>query len=108
MGAALLCQDGSIVTGCNVENASYGICICAEKTAIVKAVSEGRRQFRSIAVASLLLNSDKFVSPCGSCRQVIAEFSSADCDMQVLVVKADRSQVVKTRISALLPLSFSF
>lgn len=106
VGAALLCQDGTIYSGCNVENASYGMAICAEKTAITKAVSEGQRQFQRIAVSSLLENSERFVSPCGSCRQVIAEFSSSD--MQVLVVKADRSKVIRTTISQLLPLGFSF
>uniref|UniRef100_A0A8D8QT02 Cytidine deaminase n=1 Tax=Cacopsylla melanoneura TaxID=428564 RepID=A0A8D8QT02_9HEMI len=109
VGAALLCQDNTIFTGCNVENASYGMSICAEKTAIVKAVSEGHRKFKLIAVSSLLPDSNKFVSPCGSCRQVISEFSSTpDCDIQVLVVKADRRQVVRTKISQILPLGFSF
>ncbi|KAI5750519.1 hypothetical protein M8J76_016339 [Diaphorina citri] len=108
VGAALLCQDDTIFTGCNVENASYGMTICAEKTAISKAISEGQTKFKRIAVSAILPDSNKFVSPCGSCRQVIAEFSSPACDIQVLIVKSDRSQVIRTTISHLLPLSFSF
>lgn len=105
VGAALLCQDGTIFTGCNVENASYPLGTCAEKTVISKAVSEGNREFKQIAVSSLLGN--KFVTPCGACRQMIAEFSK-NYDIEVLVVKADRSKVIKTTISKFLPLGFSF
>lgn len=106
VGAALLCKDGTIFTGCNVENASFPNGTCAEKTAICTAISEGHREFQRIAVSSLLPDgSKKFVTPCGSCRQVIAEFSS---DLQVLVVRADKSQVIRTNIGHLLALSFSF
>ena len=77
VGAAVLCTDGSIYTGCNVENASYGLCMCAERVAIGKAISEGRRRIDKIAVAG---REEKGVFrpgclPCGACRQVIAEFS---------------------------------
>ena len=68
VGAALLCPDGEIVTGCNVENASFGLTNCAERTAVFKAVSEGRRQFTAVAIAAEM--GDKFVGPCGACRQV--------------------------------------
>ena len=72
VGAALECSDGTVFTGCNVENAAYGSTICAERTAIVKAVSEGRRDFVRIAIAG---KSKDFCVPCGSCRQVMMEFS---------------------------------
>ena len=72
VGAALECRDGTVFTGCNVENAAYGSTICAERTAIVKAVSEGHRDFVRIAIAG---NSKDFCVPCGSCRQVMMEFS---------------------------------
>ena len=72
VGAALECSDGTVYTGCNVENAAYGSTICAERTAIVKAVSEGHREFVRIAIAG---KSKDFCVPCGSCRQVMMEFS---------------------------------
>ena len=72
VGAALACSDGTVFTGCNVENAAYGSTICAERTAIVKAVSEGHRDFVRIAIAG---KSKDFCVPCGSCRQVMMEFS---------------------------------
>ena len=70
VGAALLASSGNVYTGCNVENAAYGLTICAERTAVVKAVSEGERQFEAIAVVSR-----NGAAPCGSCRQVLAEFA---------------------------------
>ncbi len=76
VGAALLCKDGSVVTGCNVENASYGLTMCAERVAIGRAVAEGKRAFVAIAVVALGKNG-KNVRPCGACRQVMVEFSSA-------------------------------
>ncbi|RWS10466.1 cytidine deaminase-like protein [Dinothrombium tinctorium] len=71
VGAALLCEDGSLYTGSNVENVSYGLGICAERTAIVKAVSEGKLKFKAIAIISPAL--DDFISPCGACRQFLLE-----------------------------------
>jgi len=79
VGAALLCADGTIYTGCNVENVSYGLCICAERTALVKAVSEGRRHFKAIAVTTSL--KDETGSPCGACRQFMVEFGPFDVYM---------------------------
>lgn len=83
VGTALLCEDGTVFGGCNVENAAYGECICAERTALLKAVSEGRRQFRRIAVIG---SGGDYCWPCGSCRQVLSEFSP---DLTVLA--ADQS-----------------
>ncbi len=76
VGAALLARSGRIYTGCNVENASYGLSICAERVAIFKAVSEGERDFEAIAVVT-----EKGVTPCGACRQVLLEFGE---DIQVI------------------------
>lgn len=70
VGAALLTGTGKIVTGCNVENASYGLTMCAERVAVGKAVSEGYRKFRAVVIVA----DGKSVTPCGACRQVLAEF----------------------------------
>lgn len=75
VGAALLASDGSVFTGCNVENSSYGLAMCAERVAIGKAVSEGKRSFAAIAVVALGKRG-KGVRPCGACRQVMAEFGA--------------------------------
>ena len=72
IGAAVLTSDGSVYAGCNVENASYGLSCCAERTAIFKAVSEGARRIAAIAVVG---KSDEFTTPCGACRQVMVEFN---------------------------------
>lgn len=75
VGAALIADNGKIYTGCNIENASYGATICAERTAITKAISEGARKIMAIAVSS---DSDKATMPCGICRQTIGEFCTSD------------------------------
>lgn len=85
VGAALLCRDGSVFTGCNVENSAYGSSICAERTALVKAVSEGHRDdFVKLAIAGL---SEDYCSPCGACRQMLYEFAP---ELEVLIARADR------------------
>ena len=71
VGAALLCEDGTIYKGCNIENASYGLTNCAERTAIFKAISEGHRKFKALAVVA---DTEGPCSPCGACRQVMKEF----------------------------------
>lgn len=71
VGAALLCEDGIIYEGCNIENASYGLTNCAERTAIFKAVSEGHTKFKALAVVA---DTEGPCAPCGACRQVISEF----------------------------------
>lgn len=83
VGAALECEDGTVYTGCNVENGAYSGCICAERTAIVKAVSEGKRRFRRIAVAA---KTKDYCTPCGECRQVMNEFSP---DMEVICMNGE-------------------
>ncbi len=72
VGAALECSDGTVFTGCNIENAAYGATICAERTAIFKAVSEGHRDFTRLVIAG---RSEDFCVPCGTCRQVMLEFA---------------------------------
>ena len=72
VGAALECSDGTVFTGCNIENAAYGATVCAERTAIFKAVSEGHREFDTLVIAG---RSDDFCVPCGTCRQVMMEFA---------------------------------
>ncbi|KAJ7212231.1 cytidine deaminase, partial [Mycena pura] len=106
VGAALLAADGTIFKGANIENASYGGTICAERTAIVKAVSEGTKSFIALAVVTDVAAP---ISPCGMCRQVIREFCAPD--MPILLVPADYEPGVKdgvkeTSISELLPDSF--
>ena len=99
VGAALLSADGRIFTGCNVENAAYGSCICAERTALVKAVSEGAREFVSLAVVG---NSEDFCWPCGACRQMLREFAP---NLEIIVGNGKRELTV-TSLPELLPHSF--
>ena len=101
VGAALECEDGTVFTGCNVENAAYGDCICAERTAVVKAVSEGHRSFTRIAIYG---EGQGYCMPCGSCRQVLAEFSP---EMEVLCAKAGGSYV-SYPLTRLMPYTFNF
>ncbi|XP_072522224.1 cytidine deaminase b [Salminus brasiliensis] len=100
VGAALLTGDGTVFTGCNVENACYNLGICAERTAISKAVSEGYRDFKAIAIASDLC--EQFISPCGGCRQFMREFGAS---WDVYLSKPDGSYVEMT-VEELLPGSF--
>ncbi len=106
VGAALLCKSGKIFTGCNIENAAFSPTVCAERTAIFKAISEGERDFVAIAIAGK--KSDEIISdctPCGVCRQVLSEFCSAD--MSVLLVKNLDGNFEKHTLSSLLPHSFN-
>lgn len=75
VGAAVICDSGRVYTGCNVENASYGLSVCAERVAILKAVSEGEKHINAVAIVT---DTDEPASPCGACLQVIAEFSQDD------------------------------
>lgn len=100
VGAALLTEDGETVTGCNIENASYGLTNCAERTAIFKLVSEGKMGIRMIAV---IADTPMPVSPCGMCRQVMAEFCPADTKVILGNLKGD---IKETSVGDLLPFSF--
>lgn len=112
VGAALLSEDGTIYTGCNIENASYGATNCAERTAVFKAVSEGKRKFTAIAVAggrAARLAADAkaatdYAYPCGICRQVLREFSDP-AQMTVLICKSEEDYK-ETTLEELLPESF--
>jgi cytidine deaminase len=99
VGAALLAEDGQVYTGCNVENASYSHTICAERAAVFNAVSAGARNFKAIAIVS---EGEIPASPCGGCRQVLAEFSPG---MRVLMANT-KGQVVASTVRELLPLHF--
>ncbi|KAJ8586376.1 cytidine deaminase [Rhizopogon salebrosus TDB-379] len=105
VGAALLTQDGEIIRGANIENASYGGTICAERTAIVKAVSEGKVKFAALAVTTDVASP---IAPCGMCRQVIREF--CPLNMPILLAASDYSKrddgVKECTLEQLLPHSF--
>ena len=99
VGAALLCEDGTLYEGCNIENASYGLTNCAERTAIFKAVSEGHIKFKALAVVA---DTEGPCAPCGACRQVMAEFKIP------LVIMGNLMGNIKiVTIEELLPFSFS-
>lgn len=101
VGAALECSDGTIFTGCNVENAALGSTICAERTAAVKAVSEGHTDFVRIAIWG---ESRDYCMPCGACRQFLSEFS---LDIEVLCAKAG-GRYVSYKLRELLPHTFNY
>lgn len=99
VGAALLTRSGKIITGCNVENSSYGLTICAERTAIFKAISEGHKSFKAIAIAT---DEHSFTEPCGACRQVLMDLAG---DIDFIMSKPNgETQVLK--MSQLLPFPF--
>lgn len=101
IGAVLVTDEGKLYTGVNVENASFGLTNCGERTAIFKAVSEGERSFKELIIYG---QTEKPVSPCGACRQVMAEFFEPD--LPVTLVAKDKSTVVMT-VKELLPYSFT-
>ena len=101
VGAALEGADGRIFTGCNVENSAFGSCICAERTAACKAISEGHRDFVRIAVYG---DGEHYCYPCGACRQFLAEFAP---DMEVLSVMGG-GRYVSNRLSELMPYTFNY
>ena len=99
VGAALLCEDGTIYEGCNIENASYGLTNCAERTAIFKAVSEGHTKFKALAVVA---DTEGPCAPCGACRQVMAEFK-----IPLIIMGNLMGNIKIVTIEELLPISFS-
>jgi len=101
IGAVLVTAEGMIYTGVNIENASFGLTNCGERTAIFKAVSEGERSFKELIIYG---QTEKPVSPCGACRQVMAEFFEPD--LPVTLVAKNKSTVVMT-VKELLPYSFT-
>lgn len=99
VGAALLCSDKKVYTGCNIENSSYGASNCAERTAIFKAVSEGEREFEKIAIVS---SSGDFTFPCGICRQVLSEFMYD----KTVVLFSEKDGIKEFKVKDLLPEAF--
>ena len=99
VGAALEDVDGNVHTGCNVENATFGLPVCAERVAVFKAISEGARKFRRIAVAA---DTDTLTPPCGACRQILWEFCG---DIEVILVNP-RGKTETMRMSTLFPRPF--
>ena len=104
VGAALLCSDGTVFTGSNIENASFGATVCAERTALFSAVHNGKREFSSIAISGEREGKFSSFYPCGICLQTLCEFCPPD--MRVLVVKSPTEWQTLT-LSELLPKSFS-
>lgn len=100
VGAALACSDGSIVTGCNVENASLGLSICAERASVVSAIADGKKDFLAIAIAATPV-----ATPCGACRQFLAEFAPR---LEILAVDAQSGETKSWRLDALLPERFTW
>lgn len=98
VGAALLCEDGTIYEGCNIENASYGLTNCAERTAIFKAVSEGYTKFKALAVVA---DTEGPCSPCGACRQVISEF-----EIPYIIMANLKGDYTVVELDELLPFRF--
>lgn len=101
VGAALLSNDGKVYGGCNIENAAYGMCNCAERTALFKAYSEGITSFQMLTVVA---DTDRPVSPCGACRQVISELCAPD--MPVILTNL-KGHIYETTVNELLPGAFS-
>ena len=99
VGAALLCEDGTLYEGCNIENASYGLTNCAERTAIFKAVSEGHIKFKALAVVA---DTEGPCAPCGACRQVMNEFK-----IPMIIMANMKGNMEIVSIEDLLPFSFS-
>jgi cytidine deaminase len=99
VGAALLAEDGRVFLGCNVESASYGLTICAERTAVVKAISEGARGFRAVAVVT---GAEEPTSPCGACRQVLWD----QCRDIAVVMATTGGKLEETTLAVLIPRAF--
>lgn len=103
VGAAILVEDGAIVTGVNVENASYGLTVCGERVAIFNATARGYREVRAVAVSA---PKSAGATPCGACRQVLNEFKPANGDMAVILDGGPDAEPVMTTLEALLPHAF--
>ncbi len=98
VGAALLTKSGKLYTGCNIENSSYGLTNCAERTAVFKAVSEGEMEFKEMVIYA---DSPNLPTPCGACRQVLSEFGP---ELKIIIIS--NKEQIETSISELLPLGF--
>lgn len=104
VGATLLCADGSVYQGCNIENAAYGECVCAERNAVFKAVYDGHRDLTAIAIVGGREGViESFCAPCGACRQVLREF----CEDDFAIHMTDGTAIETVTLADLLPRSFS-
>lgn len=101
VGAAALWDDGTITPGCNVENASYGLCLCAERNAVGRGVADGKKKLKAMAV---VVDAAQPVPPCGMCRQVMAEFGAADIPVRSKTVRGEQQEY---RLGELLPHAFT-
>ncbi len=101
VGAVLVSDEGNLYSGVNVENSSYGLTNCAERTAIFKAITEGERKFKTIVIAS---DAEDFITPCGACRQVMMEICGKDLDV---VLSNGENEIRILKMEDLLPLSFN-
>lgn len=101
VGAALLSKDGKVFHGCNIENAAYGMCNCAERTALFNAVSQGVTEFSTMVVVA---DTERPVPPCGACRQVISELCAPEMEVVLTNLKGD---IQKLKVEELLPGAFS-
>lgn len=99
VGAALLTTSGKVFTGCNIENSSFSLTICAERTALFKAISEGEKKFSKLLIVS---DAEEFISPCGACRQVISDLAG---DVEVILTNAN-GEMQSKKVNDLLPFAF--
>ncbi len=106
VGAAVLTRDGEIFTGTNIENASYGLTVCAERNAIFAAVSADKRRFRALALITQKLPGLAFNSPCGACRQVMSEFMAPDTPVLVAVLDGTKRLVYRKKLRDFMPFPF--
>lgn len=106
VGAAVLTRDGEIFTGTNIENASYGLTVCAERNAIFAAVSADKRRFRALALITQKLPGLAFNSPCGACRQVMSEFMAPDTPVLVAVLDRTKRIVYRKKLRDFMPFPF--
>lgn len=102
VGCAVLCENGQVYTGCNVENASYGETVCAERTALFKAISEGERNFCALCIVGGINQINDYIYPCGSCRQVMSEFCNSD--MEIILFNGKNTKICT--LGELFPASF--
>ncbi|XP_030751317.1 cytidine deaminase-like isoform X2 [Sitophilus oryzae] len=100
VGSAVLCADGSVTAGCNIENSAFPVGICAERCAYSKAISQGKRQFEAVAVVAS--QKDHFTMPCGACRQFMSEFGNVD----VFISRPGHEDVLVTNLNEILPFQF--
>ena len=107
VGAAVLTKEGEIFSGTNIENASYGLTVCAERNALFAAVCAGHRQFRALALITQKIPGVKFGSPCGACRQVLSEFMPPQTPVYIAVLNGTKRTVYEKTLGELMPFAFT-